>query len=49
VAPLNRGIALASPVRRNGQAGLFIVAVSRPGAPGGAVDSRAPGCTVLGY
>ena len=30
-----------SPVRRNGQASLFFVAVSRRGAPGGAVTGRA--------
>ena len=34
-APLNRRIALAAPVRRNGQAGSLIVAVWRRGAPGG--------------
>ena len=36
-APPNRGIASAAPARRNGLAEPFIVAVSRRGAPGGAV------------
>ena len=42
-APPNREVALAAPVRRNGQASPFSVAVSRLGAPGGAVVGGALG------